>query len=55
MSLLGIPSELLTLIIQDLSFQDLNAVVQCHPTLYYAFKSYLYARGMKHKTGYPLW
>lgn len=52
MSLFGLPSELLTLIIQDLSFQDLNAVVQCHPNLYYALNS---DRGLKHKGGYALY
>jgi hypothetical protein len=40
---------------QDLSFPDLNAVVQCHPHLHYALSNYLYAGGLKHKGGYPLW
>jgi ankyrin repeat protein len=55
MSLLKLPAELLTLIIQDLSLQDLNAVVQCHPTLYYALNTSLYTRGMRGNKDYPLW
>lgn len=55
MSLLQLPPELLTLIIQDLSDHDLNAVVKCHPALYHALNGYLYARGVKHNEGSALW
>lgn len=55
MSLLQLPAELLTQIIQDLSLQDLNALVQCHPALYYSLNGYLYARGVTHNEGSALW
>ncbi|KAJ5166957.1 uncharacterized protein N7482_005738 [Penicillium canariense] len=51
MSLLGLQTEILLLIAQDLDLRGLNTLLQSHSVLYSSLNRYLYAYNVKHGKG----